>query len=87
MLAKSVNNGHDWDIQLPYVLFVYQAAVQELTQVSMFQMLYGREPVLSHEQALNYFPNVMRGKAWKFARPLYYGPYVIESLTTTNAEV
>ena len=147
MLAKSVNKyGHDWDIQLPYVLFAYRAAVQESTQVSPFQMLYGREPVLPHEQALNqprtkyqidledytaeltahmsdawamardnvrkaqkkqkrhydrkskqpvlkvgdrvmvYFPNVVRGKAWKFARP-YYGPYVIESLTSTNAEV
>ena len=54
MLAKSVNKyGHDWDIQLPYVLFVYRAAVQESTQVSPFQMLCGREPVLPHEQALN----------------------------------
>ena len=33
-----------------------------------------------------YFPNVVQGKAWKFARP-YYGPYTIVSLTATNAEV
>ena len=32
------------------------------------------------------FPNVVCGKVWKLARP-YYGPYVIESLTPTNAEV
>jgi len=33
-----------------------------------------------------YFPNQVRGKAWKFARP-YFGPYKVLSLTPTNAEV
>ena len=32
------------------------------------------------------FPVVVCGKAWKFARP-HYGLYLIESLTSTNAEV
>lgn len=147
MLAKSVNKyGHDWDVQLPYVLFAYRAAVQDSTQISPFHMLYGREPVLPCEQTVTqpktkyqvdlqdytdeltaymsdawsfardniqkaqrkqkqqydrksklldlkvgdrvmvYFPNVVRGKAWKFARP-FYGPYVMVSLTPTNVEV
>ena len=38
------------------------------------------------DRVMVYFPNVVHGQAWKFARP-YYGPYVIESLTSTNAEV
>ena len=33
-----------------------------------------------------YFPNQVKGKAWKLARP-YHGPYQVLSLTPTNAEV
>ena len=38
------------------------------------------------DRVMVYFPNVVQGKAWKFARP-YYGPYTILSRTATNAEV
>ena len=36
MLAKRVKrNGSDWDIQLPYALFVYHSCIQELTHFSL----------------------------------------------------
>ena len=47
MLAKKVKkNGKDWDVQLPYVLFVYRASPQESTGESPFFLMYGRDPVL-----------------------------------------
>ena len=33
-----------------------------------------------------YFPDQVKGKAWKLARP-YHGPYKVLALTPTNAEV
>ena len=33
-----------------------------------------------------YFPDQVKGKAWKLARP-YHGPYEVLALTPTNAEV
>ena len=38
------------------------------------------------DRVMVYFPRVVQGKAWKFARP-YNGPYTVISLTPTNAEV
>ena len=56
MLSKSVSKskyGCDWDKHLPHLLFVYQVAVQESTQMSPFYLLYGREPRVPTETALN----------------------------------
>lgn len=38
------------------------------------------------DKVMVYFPNLVKGKAWKFARP-FCGPYKILSITPTNAEV
>ena len=54
MLSKSVSKyGRDWDQHLPYLLFAYRVAVQESTQMSPFYLLYGREPRVPTETALN----------------------------------
>ena len=60
MLAKRVErDGKDWDTHLPFVLFAYQASVQESVKESPFCLLYGRDPrlpatlevdTLSHEE-------------------------------------
>ena len=47
MLAKRVKRiGEDWDQHLPYVLFAYQASIQESTQESPFFLLHGHDPRL-----------------------------------------
>ena len=57
MLAKKVKkSGRDWDVQLPYVLFAYQASMQESTRESPFFLLYGRDPRLPTEVALSPSP-------------------------------
>ena len=38
------------------------------------------------DQVMVYFPDQVKGKAWKLARP-YHGPYKVLALTPTNAEV
>ena len=54
MLSKVVaKNGRDWDRHLPYVLFAYRACPQESTKESPFFLLYGRDPALPTEEALN----------------------------------
>ena len=54
MLAKTVDrHGRDWDKQLPFVLFAYRAAQQQSTGESPFYLLYGRDPRLPTEHALN----------------------------------
>lgn len=54
MLAKTVEkNGRDWDSHLPHVLFAYRASPQESTKESPFFLLYGRDPQLPTEAALN----------------------------------
>ena len=35
----------DWDIQLPHVIFNYNAAVHSVTKIVPFTMMYGRPPV------------------------------------------
>ena len=55
MLAKTVEkNGRDWDRHLPHVLFAYRASPQESTKESPFFLLYGRDPQLPTEAALNH---------------------------------
>ena len=55
MLAKTVEkNGRDWDQHLPHVLFAYRASPQESTKESPFFLLYGRDPQLPTEAALNH---------------------------------
>lgn len=44
---------HHWDTRLLYVLFAYQASLQESTRESPFFLLYGRDPTLPTEAALN----------------------------------
>lgn len=40
-------------MHLPYLLFAYRVTVQELTQMSPFYMLYGRESRIPTETALS----------------------------------
>ncbi len=54
MLAQTVEkNGRDWDRHLPHVLFAYRAGPQESIKESPFFLLYGRDPQLPTEAALN----------------------------------
>ena len=46
-------HGRDWDLQLPYILFAYRAAVQDSTKVSLFCLLYGRQPLLPMDAAFS----------------------------------
>ena len=83
MLSKKVQqDGSDWDLHLPYVLFAYRASIQESTQESPFFLLHGRDPRLP--SALNmevselqnkidldtYKEELMTGlvEAWKLAK-------------------
>ena len=57
MLAKTAKaNGKDWDLRLPYVLFSYRTSPQASTGESPFYLLYGRDPQLPTEAALNLIP-------------------------------
>ena len=54
MLAKSAQQGgKDWDLRLPYVLFAYRTSPQTSTGESPFYLLYGRDPHLPSDSALN----------------------------------
>ena len=47
MLAKTVEqDGKNWDVRLPYVLFAHRTSPQESTKESPFYLLYGRDPQL-----------------------------------------
>ena len=53
MLSKKVKkNEKDWDQQLSYVLFAYQASLQESTGESPFFLLYGHAPGVLADAAL-----------------------------------
>ena len=44
MLRKTaVQEGKDWDLLIPYVLFAYREVPQSSTGFSPFELLYGRE--------------------------------------------
>ena len=44
MLCKTaVQEGKDWDLLIPYVLFAYREVPQSSTGFSPFELLYGRE--------------------------------------------
>ena len=54
ILANSTERGgKDWNRQLPYVLFAYRASKQRSTGESPFFLLYGHDPCLMTEEALN----------------------------------
>ena len=53
MLSKKVQKGgKDWDQQLPYVLFAYRTSLQESTGESPFFLLYGHNPEMPTDAAL-----------------------------------
>lgn len=50
MLSKYTNTAHtDWDEYIPHVVFAYNTAVQDTTQMTPFKLLYGRSPILPSE--------------------------------------
>ena len=53
MIAKCCEKSKDWDKQLPYLLFAYRANVQDSTRESPFFLLYGRDPRMPSDSALN----------------------------------
>ena len=53
MIPKCCERSKDWDKQLPYLLFAYRANVQDSTKESPFFLLYGRDPRIPNESALN----------------------------------
>lgn len=53
MLARSVEkNGKDYK-HLPFVLFVYRSSIQQFTGESFFYLMYGRDPCLPTDEALD----------------------------------
>ena len=47
IIAKTItDNQHDWDRQLPKVLFAYRTAIHETTHFSPFHLMFGRSPKL-----------------------------------------
>ena len=58
MLAKTVEkNGTNWDVQLPYVLFVYRTSIQESTAESPFFLMYGRDARPPTSEVLSVIPS------------------------------
>ena len=53
MISKCCERSREWDKQLPYLLFAYRANVQDSTKESPFFLLYGRDPRIPSESALN----------------------------------
>ena len=54
MLAKGVEGrAQDWDRILPYALFAYRSSVQDSTRETPFYLLYGRDPRLPTQTALD----------------------------------
>lgn len=54
MIAKCCEiSHHDWDEQLPFLLFAYRSSVQESTKESPFFLLHGRDPRLPTETVLS----------------------------------
>ena len=54
MLAKNVEkNGKDCDKHLPFVLFAYKSCIQQSTGESPFYLMYGRDPHLPTDEALD----------------------------------
>ena len=53
MISKCCERSKDWYKQLPYLLFAYHANVQDSIKESPFFLLYGRDPRISSESALN----------------------------------
>jgi len=51
-LAAFINlNQDDWDEKLPQAIFAINTAKQSTTQITPFELVYGRPPVLAHELA------------------------------------
>lgn len=46
-------SGKDWDKHLPFVLFAYRSCIQQSTGESPFYLLYGRDPRLPTDEALD----------------------------------
>ena len=46
LAKKAEQSGKDWDNHLPFVLFAYQASLQESTVELPFYLLYGQDPRL-----------------------------------------
>ena len=53
MIAKCCEKSKDWDKLLPYLLFAYRANIQDSTKESPFFLLYGRDPHVPSDSALN----------------------------------
>ena len=53
MISKCCQKSKDWDKQLPYLLFAYRANIQQSTKESPFFLLYGRDPRMPSDSALN----------------------------------
>ena len=49
--------GKDWDTYLPYAVFAYNSSEQRSTKQTPFFLLYGREPQLPIDAALNFKPS------------------------------
>ena len=65
MLAESAQqDGNDWNICLPLMLFAYRASPQTSTGESPFYLLYGRDPRLPTEAALCPPPSFFSNGLW-----------------------
>ena len=53
MLSKIAHKDpRTWDLYLPYALFAYRTSPHDSTQLTPFQLMYGREAVLPTDEIL-----------------------------------
>ena len=68
LAAYGDENQTNWDLYLPLVLFAYRTSEQSTTEVSPFELLYGREARLPCD-----FDNFNNYQTSSFIDDLHYG--------------
>jgi len=48
-----VRKVDEWDLQLPYAIFVYKTAIHETTKETLFFLMYRRDPLLLSDLFMN----------------------------------
>ena len=54
-MSHYVNDTHkDWDLHVPFITFCINTSIQDTTQFSPFELVYGRKPTLPLDVSLGY---------------------------------
>ena len=52
-MVKFVNDNHDdWDVHLKSILFTYRTSKNDSTKFTLFELMFGRAPVLPIEMEI-----------------------------------